>query len=238
MDIIDELLAILGSEGLRPGSKLPSERDLAERFGVGRSALREAIKSLSMLGLVETRQGAGNYISTEGPQIFPSLIHWSLLLNQGGAADLIECREHIEVITAQLAAARCADDDLEIMSDHLVEMDNPTDLDSYMQSDVAFHLAIANAAGNEVFVSVLKSVQSLMRIWIAKVVHDAEDTSIFTDQHRAIYVAIKNGDPDAAAAAMRSHLVFTHGQLDRAMHLQAGGGRTAPPTITNDSSVG
>ena len=106
------LLDYLLAGNVSPGTRLPSERQLAEELGVGRSVVREALKSLGLLGLVEVRQGDGTYLRRVESELLPRVIEWGLLLGERRTADLIEARQHLEVVTAQLAAARRDDDDV------------------------------------------------------------------------------------------------------------------------------
>lgn len=216
VDITNELLKLLLSQDLCAGSRLPSERQLAQHFGVGRSAIREALKSLSFLGMIEVRQGDGNYVSRKDSKLLPRLIEWGLLLDQRSTADLIECRHAVELITVRLAATRRTGDDLTRIGVLLDEMEMAPDPQTFMEHDIAFHLAIARASGNEVFAGVLRSVQSLLRVWIVRAVEEAGETAIFTEQHRKIFEGIRDEDPEAAVAAMEHHLGSAYEYLMRA----------------------
>lgn len=222
-DVTNELLKLLLSQDLRVGSRLPSERQLAQHFGVGRSAIREALKSLSFLGMIEVRQGDGNYVSRKDSKLLPRLIEWGLLLDQRSTADLIECRHAVELITARLAAKRRTDDDVARMSVLLDDMEHAPDAHAFMEHDIAFHLAIAGASKNEVFAGVLRSVQSLLRVWIVRAVEEAGETAIFTEQHRKIFQGISDEDPEAAVEAMERHLGSAYEYLMRASAGQVSG---------------
>jgi GntR family transcriptional repressor for pyruvate dehydrogenase complex len=223
VDITNDLLKLLLSKDLRPGSRLPPERQLAKHFGVGRSIIREALKSLSLLGMIEVRQGDGNYVSRRDSELLPRLIEWGLLLDQKSTADLVECRYAIERVTVRLAAERRTEDDVARLAHLLEEMEQAPDAGRFMECDIAFHLAIASASKNEVLAGVLRSLQSLLRVWIVRAVEQAGETAMFTQQHRMIYTGIRNGDPEQAAEGMESHLGSAHEHLMRARTGQEAG---------------
>src|SRR4051794_959939 len=96
-EVTQQLLSYLLSGEVVPGTRLPSERTLAERLGVGRSAVREAIKSLSLLGLLEVRQGSGAYMTGAASDLLPKVLEWGLMLGEPNMRDIIELREPLEV---------------------------------------------------------------------------------------------------------------------------------------------
>jgi GntR family transcriptional regulator, transcriptional repressor for pyruvate dehydrogenase complex len=201
------LLDYLLAGHVPPGGRLPSERHLAEELGVGRSVVREALKTLSLLGLVEVRHGDGTFLRSVESGLLPSVIEWGLLLGERRTADLVEARQHLEAVTAQLAAARRTDSDLVALKDALVGMRSAgPDIEAFVAADVAFHLAVAEAAGNSVLSDVLRNIQSLLRVWITRVIHAAGDSGPSCQEHVPVYEAIVRRDPIAAGAAMRAHL--------------------------------
>ena len=104
------------------GARLPSERRLAESLGVGRSAIREAIAVLEVLGLVEVRVGSGTYVRGTISDLLPQAIDWGLMLGERHTRDLVETRRHLEAITARLAAQRATDDDVARLRQRLDRM--------------------------------------------------------------------------------------------------------------------
>ncbi|MEX2374884.1 MAG: FadR/GntR family transcriptional regulator [Dehalococcoidia bacterium] len=192
---------------VEPGSRLPSERKLAEAFGIGRGTVREALKSLSLLGLLEVRQGDGTYVRRPDSELLPRVIEWGLLLGERAVTDLVEARAEIEVSTATLAAQRRSDVDLAdleaIMSVMEASFDDPS---AFVEADVGFHLRLAEAAGNSVLSDVLRSIQSLLRVWIGRVIGTGAAYRISCDEHQAVLKAVGDGDATAAAEAMRVHM--------------------------------
>lgn len=196
------------------GGKLPSERQFSESFGIGRSTVREALKSLGLLGVVEFRHGGGTYVRGSDSVFLPRVIEWGLLLGDRDATDLVEARKFLEQATAHLAAERRSTEQLRGIKDALASMGRATTTDEFVEADVAFHLAIADAAGNVALANMLKSIASLLRVWIHRVMAAAEgDFHPSYLEHVPIYEAIRDGDGDGAEAAMRTHMRQAGGRL-------------------------
>lgn len=215
------LLDYLLAGNISPGARLPSERRLAEELGIGRSVVREALKSLGLLGLIEVRQGDGTYVKQLESELLPKVIEWGLLLGERRTLDLVEARQHLEVITAQLAAARRDEPDLVALQEALQGMQAAEgDIETFVSYDVAFHLRVAEAAGNTVLSAVLINIQSLLRVWITRVISDAGQSSPSYLEHVPVYDAIVNRDPAAAGAAMQAHLDAAARRLRSALQKQ------------------
>lgn len=215
------LLDYLLAGDISPGTRLPSERRLAEELGIGRSVVREALKSLGLLGLIEVRQGDGTYVKQLESELLPKVIEWGLLLGERRTLDLVEARQHLEVITAQLAAARRDEPDLVALQEALQGMRAAEgDIETFVSYDVAFHLRVAEAAGNTVLSAVLTNIQSLLRVWITRVISDADRSTPSYLEHVPVYDAIVNRDPAAAGAAMQAHLDAAARRLRSALQKQ------------------
>jgi GntR family transcriptional regulator, transcriptional repressor for pyruvate dehydrogenase complex len=190
-----------------PGQRLPSERALAESMGVGRSVIREALKSLTLLGLVEVRQGDGTYLQSRASELLPVSFEWGLLLGTHQLHDTIEARMELEVVLAGLAAERRTEQDVREVGELLARMrDAQNNTASFVSADVAFHLRIAKAANNSILEQMLVSIQSLLRSWITRVRDANTDHGPSYLDHVPIHAAIERGDVAAAQEAMRSHL--------------------------------
>lgn len=217
-EITRKLLEYLLSGAVQPGSKIPSERQLAEGLGVGRSAVREAIKSLSLLGLLDVRQGDGTYLSRSGSDLLPSVIEWGLLLEEPNLIDLLEARTEIEVVVAGLAASRAGEEERAALRARLEAMRAAgPDVDAYVEADIAFHLEIASASGNQILANLLSSLRSLLRVWADRVLHHAGETDTSLAMHEPIVEAIERGDADAARAAMQAHMDRANRRLHDAL---------------------
>jgi GntR family transcriptional repressor for pyruvate dehydrogenase complex len=205
-EVAKALLDAVFSGQITPGTRMPSERQLAESFGVGRFVVREALKSLGLLGLLEVRQGDGTYVKSPDSSLLPRVVEWGLLVGEQRTSDLVETRQHLEPITARLAAERRSDDDLAQIRAHLHGMRDAGDNALFVDADVAFHLSIAAATGNTVLSNMLASISSLLNVWIRNVVDAAESTEPSYLEHVPIFEAIDARNPAAAGEAMRAHM--------------------------------
>jgi GntR family transcriptional repressor for pyruvate dehydrogenase complex len=200
---------------------MPSERQLAESFGVGRFVVREALKSLGLLGLLEVRQGDGTYVRSPDSSLLPRVVEWGLLVGEQRTSDLVETRQHLEPVTARLAAERRSEEQLRDIRGHLHGMRDAGDNDRFVDADVAFHLSIAAATGNTVLSNMLASISSLLNVWIRNVIEAAESTEPSYREHVPIYDAIADRDSDGAAEAMRLHMDGASCRLNAAIEAHA-----------------
>ena len=206
-EISRKLLDYLLAGHVGPGERLPPERKLAEVLGVGRGVVREALKSLTLLGLLEVRQGDGTYVKRTDSELLPQAIEWGLLLGTPRILDLIEARRHLEVIVGGLAAERRDEEDLTELRSLLAEMRSAMgDADRFVRADVAFHLRVAEAAGNDTLYQIMLNIRSLLQVWIARVMHAASDYHPSLDDHVPILEAIEARDVPAARVAVAAHL--------------------------------
>jgi GntR family transcriptional repressor for pyruvate dehydrogenase complex len=221
-EITRKLLTYLLSGEVEPGTKIPGERHLAEALGVGRSSVREAIKSLSLLGLLDVRQGDGTYLSRSGSDLLPRVIEWGLLLDEPNIADLLEARSQIEVVVAGLAAERAAQPQVAALRERLEAMRAAgDDIDAYVEADIGFHVELARASANMVYVSLVTSLRSLLRVWAGRVLHHAGETQHSLALHEPLVEAIAAGDADAARRAMQAHMDSAHRRLRDALKAEA-----------------
>lgn len=220
------LVEYLLSGAVEPGTRMPSERQLAEAFGVGRSAMREAIKALSLIGLVEVRQGDGTYLRKADSALLPEVIEWGLLLGERRTMDLVEARQEIEIIIAGLAARRRTDKDIEDLRRILHRMEETTVPSSFVEADVAFHMRLADASDNLVLRDIHSSVQALLRTWIGRVLAAEGSREPSYLEHVPIFEAIVAGDSEAAERAMKAHMSSAAGRLRASLENEEIGNRT------------
>jgi GntR family transcriptional regulator, transcriptional repressor for pyruvate dehydrogenase complex len=214
IEVSRRLLSYLLSGAIEPGQKIPSERMLAEILGVGRYVIREAFKTLTLLGLIDVRQGDGTYLRRPASDLLTQSIQWGLLLGDQQIEELVDARYHLEAMLAELAAGRRSEADLAALRSLLAEMDDaePNDPNRFIASDLAFHMRIAKAAGNPPLASVLESIALLLKAWMSGVAASTPEHDP-SEEHSAIIEAIERGDSDNAGAAMRSHLVAAYERL-------------------------
>ncbi|HEU4655977.1 MAG TPA: FadR/GntR family transcriptional regulator [Capillimicrobium sp.] len=213
----DQLQAAIDRGDYAPGDRLPSERELVELLGVSRVSVREAIRSLEALGVVEVRHGRGCFVATSrSDQYASSFSHW-LTVHRDEIFELLKVRGALDELAAESAAAT-ADGGwvgrLRELNDAFRDAD-PDDIDALVACDVAFHDAIAEASGSELLADLLRELhetfnesrQATLRPWGRQ----AESAL----EHDAIIAAIEGGDAPAARAAVAAHLASVRGSLSK-----------------------
>jgi GntR family transcriptional repressor for pyruvate dehydrogenase complex len=193
---------------LKAGDQLPSERELALKFGVSRTAVREAVKSLHEKGLVEAYSGRGTFITNGTSQAVTQSINLMMKIDQAdGSASLAEVRQILEPEIAALAATRIQEPQLVLMHEAFSVMQQALkDPDVYIEADLDFHLALAEAAGNSLILSLLDSIVGLLREQRIKIFFQEGGPERGQYHHARILAAIEKRDPEASRAAMRDHL--------------------------------
>lgn len=193
---------------LKTGDQLPAERDLAQRFGVSRTAVREAVKTLREKGLVEAYSGRGTFVTNGTSQAIRQSLDLMIRINkQEGLANLAELRLVLEPEIAALAAPRIEEQLLTTMREAVAVMErNLHDPDAYVEADLDFHLALAEAADNPLILSLLDSIVGLLREQRSRIfdVDGGPERGQF--HHKQILTAIENRDAEAARETMRAHL--------------------------------
>ena len=205
---IDKIRELIVSGSWGPGDRLPKESELAAQLGLSRNSLREAVRALSQLRVLEVRQGDGTYVSSLEPDLLlESTGFVSHLLLGDTAVELYEVRRILEASAAALAAARIDDAGKAELRRQLDSMGEADGVEELVEADVAFHAVIARATGNAVLTSLLASLSTRtmrVRLWRGRRVDNALDVT--RDEHRRIYEAIVAGDPELARAAATAHI--------------------------------
>ncbi|MFF2484127.1 FadR/GntR family transcriptional regulator [Paenibacillus sp. NPDC058071] len=211
-EITEQIKRLIIEGDLRPGDKLPSTKEMSERFGVGRSTTREALSALKAMGLIEIKQGGGcTVIGTLPAEVeLPEL--QSLRLNRETLLELLEARQALEVSNASIAAIKRTDKDVAALGVIVEEMERSIGDDALGErTDLQFHATLANATGNSIMVRLFESITSQMETAI----HEVRRVELYANrsvaerlyaEHRAIYDAVLAGDADEAAACMKRHL--------------------------------
>jgi GntR family transcriptional repressor for pyruvate dehydrogenase complex len=183
--------------------------------------MREALKALTLLGLVDVRHGDGTYLRKADSALLPRVIEWGLLLGEQRTLDLVEARQIIEIDLAGLAAQRRDGSDLAELRHQLARMEQLArdngDPAEFVDADVAFHLRLAEAARNSALRDVLSGIQALLRAWISRVIAAGDNSDISYREHVPIYEAVERGDAAAAESAMEAHMRSAAGRLELAL---------------------
>ncbi len=192
----------------RPGERLPSETDLCAALNIGRSTLREALKSLAFVGLVQMRPGEGTYV-TDGAQLLAERITArGFLRTEKDLEEISEARLILETELAALAAERMEPSDLERLEQILADMQRLLDAGSrdYASLDVEFHLAIAKSSKNRLLHELLVPIRGVLQEFIAKSQELPGITQSAHSHHTKIVAALRQRHPEKARRAMRAHL--------------------------------
>jgi GntR family transcriptional repressor for pyruvate dehydrogenase complex len=216
--VAGQLRELIEAGSLRDGEQLPSERELAERLGVSRSTVREAVQFLGALGLVEIRHGLGTFVRAEGDraQLPSEWLRWTQR-HKVHVHELLEVRRGLEALAAELAAESGAGEGLSGLEEALAAMeaalDGP-DVPALVEADMAFHSGLAAASGNAALRHLTDSLgRELLRergaIW-----NEPGRPERSLREHRAIYDAVRAGDPLAARAAVVEHLRSVERDVD------------------------
>jgi GntR family transcriptional regulator, transcriptional repressor for pyruvate dehydrogenase complex len=205
-EIVERLIGLIIDEGLKPGDQLIPERELMARLEVGRSSLREAIKTLCALGVLEIKRGTGTFIGYGDTSILTKPLSWGLFMNQGSIQQVIEARSVIEVALAGWAAERASDEEIAAIGTLLTQLESSQDeMAAYVENDLAFHLGIARAAHNDMLATVLVMFQHILRVWMETTYQESGNTTTSMALHRKIYAAIQGRDEAAARKGMAEH---------------------------------
>jgi GntR family transcriptional regulator, transcriptional repressor for pyruvate dehydrogenase complex len=217
-----QLLELLASREIGAGSRLPSERDLSELFGVARNAIRDGLRPLALLGILEVRPGSGTYVKSTTADLLPDVVEWGLLLGEPTIRDLVEARIYLEAGLSELASQRRDGQTVRSLRSLVGKMRDARSPEDFVKADLAFHLRLAEASGNDVLIGMLRNIRALLTVWIRRVVMNHPDLADLYAQHQEIFDAIVAQDPVAAGEAMKRHLVDVAGQLAAGLDLERG----------------
>lgn len=192
--------------GFGEGDRLPAERVLAETFQVSRPAVREALKALEYIGIVETRPGDGVFVRAD-MEVLNNHLRFARMLRRYSLEEMIETRRVVEAATVRLAIERGSPDDFKVLKQHFDEsVEKLDDVMAFLDADFRFHQTIAEIAGNSILLDVLNAMRELTidaNCELLKFPGRNERASAF---HRRILEAITSRDAARASAAMEEHL--------------------------------
>jgi GntR family transcriptional regulator, transcriptional repressor for pyruvate dehydrogenase complex len=207
--IVQQIEESITSGKLKEGDQLPAERELAQQFGVSRTAVREAVKTLREKGLVEAYPGRGTFITNGNARSIQQTLDRMIRSGQAeGTVHLTEVREILEPEIAALAAQRVDDEMLSAMREAIAVMDAARkDSEAFIEGDLDFHLALAEAAANPLILSLIDSIVGLLREQRTRTYFVGGGPERGQYHHRRILEAIEHRDAVGAREAMRAHLL-------------------------------
>jgi GntR family transcriptional repressor for pyruvate dehydrogenase complex len=231
-DAILKIKELIVDGEFAPGSKLPKERELAERLGLSRNSLREAVRALTLIGVLEPRQGDGTYVTSLEPELLlAGTTFVSDLLAGPNILELHRVRRILEPAATALAATRLTEEDFEALEECLARMGAAETMQTFIDTDVDFHRIIVNASGNATLASLIQNLAGgtiRARLWRAIAEEGATETA--KRLHHDIFRALKARDPELAAAADLLHLADGERWLRGMLEQEARNGRQAEPS--------
>jgi GntR family transcriptional repressor for pyruvate dehydrogenase complex len=228
--IIEQIIDLISRNVLQPGERLPSEKDLCKRFGVGRASLREALRSLAVMGILDGRVGEGTFVSHNNQRYLERNLQWGLLLDRKKVEDLLETRLMLESQTSFSAARKATEANLEAMEATIEGMENSVDRpEQYLRFDLDFHLLVAQATQNTILCNLLSMTRGYLQAWIKESLdsspsgpkdrHRAESS---IREHRAILQALRKGQAEQAREAMTAHILSSSADLHQHIEQKSG----------------
>lgn len=218
--VIDQVDEQIVSGALRVGDRLPPEREFATLLGVGRGAVREAIRVLEAYGVVRTDPGpeGGTTLTSMPSEALTQVLRLHIGLANFPMADVIEARAMLERWSARLAARHGSADDLAAIEHELLQMENGrSDREAFNEHDTAFHVAIARASNNRLVADMTTALRDSIRSLVLESFHGHADWPALAEQlcadHRRVFEAIASGDESAAADAVEEHIRSAYATL-------------------------
>jgi DNA-binding FadR family transcriptional regulator len=225
-EAIEKVKEMIRSGELQPGTKLPRENELADRLGLSRSSLREAVRALVALNVLEVRQGDGTYVTSLTPDVLLDVVGFGIdLVTDPSLAEVFEVRRFLETAATAAAAISISDDELASLRECMDRMAGAENVEELVRVDEEFHHIVAGATGNSVLVALMDNLSSRTlraRLWRGVMERGALERT--KQWHRAILEGLEARDPQLATAADLMHLAEGESWLRRALGRTADGG--------------
>lgn len=216
--VAERILHLIEEKHLLPGDRLPPERELAEMMGVSRPILREALRALSFMRVIENRRRVGSFITSLKPELLVERLEFVFSLDDSTYLDVLQARKVVEAGLAELAAINITEDEIKQLESCLERsaavIDDPA---QFLQVDLELHSIVSTAARNRILERFMASIVKLG-------IHSRSRTSQLADvrartmrDHQVIVAALKAHDPQAASQAMRQHISFVEQRLKESM---------------------
>lgn len=207
--VVAHIRGLIDQGQLKPGDRLPAERELAVHIGVSRPSVRAGLRALAAMGVVQSRHGAGTFIRSGPPVLGSEPLSFLAALHGFTRDEMFEARRVLEVGVAGLAAERATGEHLASIAEEITGMyaslDEPL---AFLRHDIRFHRAIAAASGNPILASLVEMVSALFYEQRRKTATRAHDLRESAEMHRSIYNALRVRDVDRARQMMNEHLVL------------------------------
>jgi GntR family transcriptional repressor for pyruvate dehydrogenase complex len=219
-EIVDQIMALIASGDLKPGQRLPPERELCKTFQTGRPSLREAIRALCIVGVLNARVGDGTSVSVDGNKFLGKIVEWRLITEQHDLENLMEVRIALEGL-AIANAARSADPTLiATLQKLMLRMKTAVDAMNqrlFVELDLEFHVTLASAARNDLLFDLVSMIRGQLANGLTRVAAHPRALPLSLKEHGQIVQAVKKHDPRAATAAMHNHLELSRKRYQDAL---------------------
>jgi GntR family transcriptional repressor for pyruvate dehydrogenase complex len=213
-EIVEQIIDLISRGVLKPGERLPSEKDLCLRFGVGRTTIREALRSMAVMGILEGRVGEGTFVSADSRKYLEKTLQRGLLIDRKSVNDLVETRLMLESQTAYCAADRATEENLQEIEEALEGMQRSLERsEEYLEHDLHFHLAIARATQNTILFNLLSMTRGYLQTWISESLSKPSKRKMRSRaessvrEHQKILQALRKRNPAEARQAMTEHIL-------------------------------
>jgi GntR family transcriptional repressor for pyruvate dehydrogenase complex len=206
-DIVDQILSLIAKGDLKPGQRLPSERELCKDFGAGRSSLREALRCLSIVGVLNARVGEGTSVAPNGGKFLGKIVEWRIMTERHDIEDLMQVRIALESVAAASVARQGNEEDFSRLELLLIKMEAARNNEKrFAALDLEFHVSLAAASKNFLIFDLISMIRGQMEKTLSRVLLVPNALPLSLKEHISIVNAITRRDPDAASKAMQHHL--------------------------------
>lgn len=207
--VIEQIKSKIKSGEIKKGDKLPSEREMSELIGVSRTSVREAIRALEVVGLVESKQGAGNYIKTNFDNSLFEPLSVMFMLQESSVKEMYDLRETLELECAKLSAQNIEDNELALLTAIVDRMYLAVSEEESLELDIKFHYLVAKASRNVLLINMLDVISQLMDEFIQKsrmqILHEGNTKESLLEIHENLLRALKCRDESKVCNAMKEH---------------------------------
>ncbi|MBQ1000634.1 FadR/GntR family transcriptional regulator [Streptomyces sp. RK62] len=207
-EAIEKIKAMIVSGALRPGDRLPKESELAAALGLSRNSLREAVRALSLIRILDVRQGDGTYVTSLDPQLLLEALSFVVDFHRDDTVlEFLAVRRILEPAATAMAAARIGEQQLDALAGELDRLGDAPSVEELVANDLEFHRGIVRASGNSVLCSLVDGLSgptTRARIWRGLTQQDAVARTLH--EHRAILAALRDRDAEAARSWATVHI--------------------------------
>lgn len=207
--VIEKVKKMILSGELKPGEKLPPEREFAEKLEVSRNSVREAIRIMDMMGIISSQQGSGNYVTCEFQKSITETMAMMFAMDQVNDKQISQVRYSLEVLAFTLALDRVSEEDLAKMEECVEKLDKNGDSKNNATLDKIIHYTLARASGNQLLIDILEACSSVFDIFIEDmrygILKNENRKTELNECHRHLVDALIEGDREKGLQALRWH---------------------------------